>query len=311
MYYDDDRALERQWDRTSRRMMEERYRESLSVPDPTLLTVDDIAMNRNVFEPSYIIDEKNVNDIHKYCHRCGGMIEKQSVKKDSVNDDSVKKVKFKELEKKIEKEVEAKVASSEIKNESNGSVQKESTRGKKGESSVSRRSSKSTKGNGHKQEGNVGVSTGSSKADVPVKKMRSKGNGGSHRKSGEAKEETGGSLYDRISQIFTKGVQRKYTKLTKDHRGKAGKCVCGLLETDGSGLNERKIQQMLTQVGEELPIYCMFLSELLSGIFTGPEGRKSIKEIRSRLKKRVPSRSRRGSGTGKAQVRDKASTSSN
>ena len=314
MYYGDDAAFDRQWDRTSRRMIEERRREAMSISDPTLLTADDIVMNRNVFEPNYILDEKNINDIHKYCARCGGLIENvdNSVNKNSVDFNSVKKVRFKEFEKNKEKEVEAKVASSEVKkNESNGSDTSETSGGRRSEKNGSKRSSKAAKGNGHKQEGNSGVSVGPSKADVPVKKMRSKGNAGGNRKSGETKEESSGSLYDRISQIFTKGVQRKYTKLTKDNRGKAGKCVCGLLEADGSGLNERKIQQMLTQVGEELPIYCMFLSELLGGIFTGPEGRKSIKEIRSRLKRRVSSRSRQSSRSGKAQMRDKGSTSSN
>ena len=282
------------------------------------------------------VDEHSYKDIHKDSRVIEPLVEKsenekatkevhQEIKK-SVGEKAVgislpEKMKSTKVKIKVNTK---KVAPPEVsKDESNGSISSESksektvkrgkntTRCNEDKYARYRRLVKRFKKDGNRQEANSSNSAESSKGHVAIGKGRPKSNGRSNQKQGKSEKTGGVSIYEGLSQFFSKRTQRKYSKLTKDIGDKAGRNISRFVEADGKHFNEREIQTMLTKVGKEFPIYCMLLSELLSSLFVGTTGRENIKRARSFLKGRLSNGPNRSIKARKTQVRDKGNAKAN
>ena len=110
---------------------------------------------------------------------------------------------------------------------------------------------------------------------------------GGSRKITKGRKRTGGSekgsgiaIYKRISSVFSEDNERKYSDLAKNLGGEASEDVHRLFKGNGENINERQIRKVLSTFGQKFLIRCMFLSNLLEAVFTGPSARKHYKAIR-------------------------------
>ena len=314
MYYDDEIYLGTPDDYVKETYNQDRLEEREILDDRRMYDHIDDQTYKSIHEN----DDSDESEIDQSQHDKSEKEMNQEIKK-SVDKKSVSfklPKKTTKLKIKINKPLEKVAPSETSKDESNASVSSEtkseqsvkpktirrrkkatSTNGDK--QSECRKSTKRSKKSGNQQEANTSDSTKSCKGHVAVRKGRSKGNARGDKKQGQSEKNSSVSIYEGISQFFSKRTQRKYSKLTKNIGEKAGRGISRFIETDGKYFNEREIQALLTKVGKEFPIYCMLLSELLGSIFLGPSGRENIKRVRTFLKKRVSNGSNRSSKTGK------------